>query len=225
MSASSELRTTPKQQRSEQRIEEILDVAEQLFAAEGFDAVSTNYIAETAGMAVGSLYRYFPDKSAIASSLADRHVKALDDLYAQVVIDDLSLPLPLLLDQVLTPLTEYWRAHPVVATLLRLATAGGVETRIDALYTNLVERVEVVMAAWVPGIPAREKNITAQSIVAIARALFFEVRATTERDRRLFLAELKYVLIAYISSKYPGPDSKLWSDPDAVPVPVRPAIA
>ena len=68
MSASSELRTTPKQQRSEQRIEEILDVAEQLFAAEGFDAVSTNYIAETAGMAVGSLYRYFPDKSAIASS-------------------------------------------------------------------------------------------------------------------------------------------------------------
>jgi AcrR family transcriptional regulator len=65
-------RRTPSQKRSRERVERILTVAAGLIAEEGSDALRMSDVAEQAGISIGSLYQYFPDKAAVIRSLADR---------------------------------------------------------------------------------------------------------------------------------------------------------
>lgn len=66
-------RKWPRQQRSRETVEVLLEAAAQVFQAEGLRA-TTNRIAERAGYSVGTLYQYFPNKQALLHTLAKRHV-------------------------------------------------------------------------------------------------------------------------------------------------------
>jgi AcrR family transcriptional regulator len=66
-------RRTPAQQRSRERLDRILAVARDLIAAKGSDQVKMSEIAEHAGISIGSLYQYFPEKAAIIRALAERY--------------------------------------------------------------------------------------------------------------------------------------------------------
>jgi AcrR family transcriptional regulator len=70
-------RKRPLQARSKQTVEWILEAAARVFRAEGFEA-TTNRIAELAGVSVGTLYEYFPNKEALLAELAQRHVALAD---------------------------------------------------------------------------------------------------------------------------------------------------
>jgi AcrR family transcriptional regulator len=67
-------RREPRQQRSRQTVDAVLDAVTLVLKRHGPDAVTTNRITETAGVSIGSLYQYFPDKQAIYSALHQRHV-------------------------------------------------------------------------------------------------------------------------------------------------------
>lgn len=71
-------RKNPQQARSQQTVEWILAGATRVFRAEGF-AATTNRIAEAAGVSIGTLYEYFPNKEALLVALAERHVQLAED--------------------------------------------------------------------------------------------------------------------------------------------------
>src|SRR5437868_13385994 len=66
-------RRAPAQQRSRERLERILSAARMLMSEKGSDQVKMSEVAELAGIGIGSLYQYFPDKSAIIRTLAERY--------------------------------------------------------------------------------------------------------------------------------------------------------
>ncbi len=66
-------RRQPVQQRSQERLDRILEVAEQLIANKGSDQVKMSEIAQLAEISIGSLYQYFPDKRAVIRTLAERY--------------------------------------------------------------------------------------------------------------------------------------------------------
>ncbi|HEY9346892.1 MAG TPA: TetR/AcrR family transcriptional regulator [Inquilinus sp.] len=66
------LRRAPSQRRSRERVERILAVATELIAAQGSDLLRMAEVAAKAGISIGSLYQYFPDKAAIIRTLAER---------------------------------------------------------------------------------------------------------------------------------------------------------
>ena len=72
-SAANRPRKKPVQARSKQTLEWILEATTRVFRTEGFDA-TTNRIAAAAGVSIGSLYEYFPNKDALLLALAERHV-------------------------------------------------------------------------------------------------------------------------------------------------------
>lgn len=72
--AGSALRRIPKQERSRDRIDEILKVAMDLIGRKGIDAVTMKEIAGLSGGPIASVYQYFPNKSAIISTLYDRYI-------------------------------------------------------------------------------------------------------------------------------------------------------
>ncbi|MFN8373633.1 MAG: TetR/AcrR family transcriptional regulator [Anaerolineae bacterium] len=92
------MRRTPKQARSQQRVNQILDTAAQIFADVGYETATTNHIAERAGIPIGSLYQFFPNKESIFQALVERYLEslrsvltidALDSVPFAHVIDDL----------------------------------------------------------------------------------------------------------------------------------------
>jgi AcrR family transcriptional regulator len=62
------------QQRSAKRVEQMLEACAALIDELGYDGVTTTLIAERAGVAVGSLYQFFPDKRAVVQALTKRHL-------------------------------------------------------------------------------------------------------------------------------------------------------
>ncbi len=54
---------------------------EKILAEEGPDGLNTNRIAEVAGVPIGSLYRYFPNKEAIVAEVYERQIEALAATY------------------------------------------------------------------------------------------------------------------------------------------------
>lgn len=74
MATSVPLRKQPVQQRSAKRVEQMLEACAALIDELGYDGVTTTLIAERAGVAVGSLYQFFPDKRAVVQALTKRNL-------------------------------------------------------------------------------------------------------------------------------------------------------
>jgi AcrR family transcriptional regulator len=67
-------RKTPVQARALETRSRILDAAARVFSVHGYAAGTTNRIAAEAGLSIGSLYQYFPNKDAILVTLVRAHV-------------------------------------------------------------------------------------------------------------------------------------------------------
>lgn len=68
-------RKAPRQARSRNTVEVILEATARVFAAHGYAGTNTNLIAEKAGISVGSLYQYFQNKDALIAALHQRHAE------------------------------------------------------------------------------------------------------------------------------------------------------
>lgn len=64
----------------------LVEAAAQVFAREGV-ATTTNRIAERAGLSIGTLYQYYPDKLALLRAVAERHVREADERLCEVFAD------------------------------------------------------------------------------------------------------------------------------------------
>ncbi|MCR6499888.1 TetR family transcriptional regulator [Shinella sp. CPCC 101442] len=67
-----QMRRAPSQKRSRDRVDAILANATGMIAETGSDALRMSELAQRTGISIGSLYQYFPDKSAIVHALAER---------------------------------------------------------------------------------------------------------------------------------------------------------
>ena len=63
----------PKRERGRQRVAAIMDAAVELFSEKGYDAATMTEIAARSSTAIGSLYRFFPSKEALADALLQRY--------------------------------------------------------------------------------------------------------------------------------------------------------
>lgn len=73
-------RRKPAQARSEDTVECILEATAHILRVEGVKKASTNRIAERAGVSIGSLYQYFPNKQALFVALARKHLGQMQAL-------------------------------------------------------------------------------------------------------------------------------------------------
>jgi AcrR family transcriptional regulator len=80
-------RRAPRQQRSRQTVEAVLEAVPRVLRRHGEGAITTNRVAEAAGVSIGSLYQYFPDKQAIFTALHDRHVDGVRRVIGRTMTD------------------------------------------------------------------------------------------------------------------------------------------
>lgn len=80
-------RRIPRQARASSTVDAILTAALQLLEAGGVEQLTTNHVAERAGVSIGTVYQYFADKQAILSALAERRAAAVRDGIAAMLIE------------------------------------------------------------------------------------------------------------------------------------------
>jgi AcrR family transcriptional regulator len=83
-------------------VEAILEATARVLVERGYAGTSTNLVAERAGVSVGSLYQYFPNKDALVTALHERHMRRMDQVFddAFARIDEMSF------DEALTTIIE-----------------------------------------------------------------------------------------------------------------------
>ena len=85
-------RKYPKQARSNQLVEAVLDAAVQVLMKEGAQRFTTARVAERAGVSVGSLYQYFPNKAAILFRLQTDEWQRTSALLRSILEDQTTPP-------------------------------------------------------------------------------------------------------------------------------------
>jgi AcrR family transcriptional regulator len=65
-------RKSPRQSRAKATVDAIVEATTQVLLREGYDRFTTARAAERAGVSIGTLYQYFPNKAALASAVIDR---------------------------------------------------------------------------------------------------------------------------------------------------------
>jgi AcrR family transcriptional regulator len=71
-------RKRPRQQRSQATVDAILAATARVLVRHGFDGLTTNAVATAAGVSIGSLYQYFPNKEALVAALIERHIEDMN---------------------------------------------------------------------------------------------------------------------------------------------------
>lgn len=78
------MRRMPVQERAQATVDAILEATAQLLVEDGMARLSTNRIAKRAGVSVGTLYQYFPDKNAIVVAVGEQ---VLDRQFQQFQVE------------------------------------------------------------------------------------------------------------------------------------------
>jgi len=111
-------RRRPKQRRARQTVEAVLDAVMRIVKREGVKGVTTNRIAEVAGVSVGSIYQYFPDKSAIFIALHERHIQQIDRLVETKLVENAESPLDEMIRAMVEAMIEAHETDPEFYGLL-----------------------------------------------------------------------------------------------------------
>lgn len=201
----SDLRNPPVQDRSRQRLQLVLDAADELLASEGAAAFTTTRIAGTAGVAVGSVYRFFDGKQAIVEALAIRYWRDFDDLVAGVADADERDALADPAGSVLETLAAGFRAAP---GFLALWYGGLRDERVrDATRparAAIASSIERILAMHWPRSTAEDRATAARMVVLAGDGLLREAfRLDRDGDSRL-LAEGRLMLEAYLEARLGG---------------------
>ena len=105
-------RRQPKQRRALETVDAVLDAVLRILKREGAAAVTTNRIAEVAGVSIGSLYQYFPDKRAIFHALHGRHIEQVDQLIERTLVAHASSALEELVKALMEAMIEIHEGAP-----------------------------------------------------------------------------------------------------------------
>jgi AcrR family transcriptional regulator len=199
------IRRIPVQARSAARIEQILDTAAAIVARAGLDEVTTTLVAREAGMSVGALYRYFPDRQGLILALARRN---LDRYLSQVGAAVGRKGVRSWTDALDCGLDVFLRMHSVEPGFTRLRFGGWIEKQIlggttqtnellaDSFATLFVDRF---------GLPATPDLVFHVAIATdIADALltraFADTTPGTDPDAKL-IAECRRIIHDYLHDR------------------------
>lgn len=197
------MRRQPRQARSQERVNHILDVAEQLFVELGYEQTTTRAIAARAAVPVGSLYQFFPDKEAIVKALANRYFEQEYYLFVQLHAELIDAPIQEYVDRMVDAFDQFATSHPgyqaVLAQLIDLMTVADAsnpneyDQQILAQFAQFLERRN-------SSLPTKKCELIATTTVKIVSELLWLSLTGDRTLRSQLVAETKTLMTAYLQT-------------------------
>lgn len=197
-------RKKPVQRRSKEMYDAILEAAAHILSAKGYAATTTNHIAELAGISIGSLYQYFPNKEAIAVELLQRHIASGLDYMKPLIAHSM----------------KSWSSDPAKMVKAFIEAACDHHTDNLNLHKVLEEEVphpehirealrynEYLFAEFIARWIKQQRTEEVSNLTVVAQMVFFMVKAMThwyilnrqtEIEREVFVDELTTIVVRYL---------------------------
>ena len=140
-------RKKPRQARARETVEVILAATARVLANEGHGKATTNRIAQVAGVSVGSLYQYFPNRDALFAALVERHAEEMWTLVETRLRGLAAKPVAAAVREMVVLVMQAHASNPRLHRALneqvprvgRLALIHGVEARLIELVRDYLE--------------------------------------------------------------------------------------
>lgn len=173
-------RRTPKQERAQATVDAVVEASARILVEEGFARLSTNRLAERAGVSVGTLYQYFPNKESVVEALVHRIAEERIGVFASTLGDLSQTDLEIeegvrrLLDAILAAM----RVRPALARRLLLeAPRGGRLDLEEAWRRRCTELVRAAMYRRRDRVRAGDVDLMAHIVVTGAFAVLTDAAA------------------------------------------------
>lgn len=182
----------PKRQRGFSRVAAILDAASEIFLEKGFGAATMTEIAARSKTAIGSLYRFFPSKDALAEALVEGYVARLLEALDQIAAKADALT-PRQLAEALVAYRLELRARRRAAFAL-LESSSGVAEKREKLRDAILPRLTSILGKALPHLsPARIEDM-----VPVVMHL---LKAVSEAGSPSVAADISDLLTVYFSKE------------------------
>jgi AcrR family transcriptional regulator len=195
-------RKEPKQARSAELVAAILDAAAQVLAKDGAQRFTTARVAEKAGVSVGSLYQYFPNKAAILFRLQSDEWRRTSGLLRGILEDDRRPPL-----QRLRVLTHAFIRSECEEAAMRVALSDAAPLYRDAPEARAARAsgesaVHAFMREALPEAPEAVRALAGELITTTLSKLGKHVSETPRRAAEIeaYADALADMFCAYLTS-------------------------
>lgn len=200
------MRKAPRQQRSRATVDAIVEAAARILARRGWAHFTTNEVATVAGVSIGSLYQYFPNKLALAEAIRRRHLDDVLGVLSAAAGDDETLTLERraarLIDGVIA-------AHAVNQTLHRVLLDEVPLTRSsqDAFERDYLQHYRHLIAAGASRRHEARDEIAARVLSAAVEGVVHDAARRGELASSALKAELGELVCAYLRLRAPTKES------------------
>jgi AcrR family transcriptional regulator len=191
-------RRVPRQARSEQTVASLLDAAAAEIAEAGYEAATLTHVASRAGMSIGSLYQYFPDKPAVARALAERYGTELADQWEPLIGEAAVLALPKLVQRMFDVVLQFHADRPA---FLELATNVAHYRHNQTARGRLRGHIAALLRAKQPSLNASRAARIAEVTVQIFKGMNRAFEKQSQAERKALAEEFKLVVTAYLSNR------------------------
>lgn len=199
-------RRSPVQGRSRDTVQAILEAAARIFAARGYAGTTTNHIADCAGVSIGSLYEYFPNKDALLVALLEAHLADGEALLTATAAEVLAAPHGDLRPTVRRFVRAMVALHAQRPALHRvLFEEAPLPARVRQRLARIEERVTAQVAGWLgahPRVRRREPVLAAAIVVHTIEALTHTlvVRGHGTLDVDAYVDEVVTLIAGYLTT-------------------------
>jgi len=188
-------RREPQQERAARRRAKFLKVAEKLIAEQGYEGVTMTAIAAAAGASIGTLYDYFPDKTAVAVALKTEYVAQGDAHWKRLLGDTAGMSREALAELFVEGALALAKELPAY---LELMGAAVMYTRSASLRRPLRRSVAGALRAMDPKMEEERALIYAEVIVQLIKGMLTVYREAAVKDRESVAGEFKKVFRLYL---------------------------
>jgi AcrR family transcriptional regulator len=190
-------RKRPSQSRSAVTVKAILDATARILVERGYAATSTNAVAERAGVSVGSLYQYFPNKDALIAALHTRHIEQMKAVIERALARAMDVDLDTGLTELIEGAVEAHRVEADLHRVLEQQLAGlDVVAAHDQFDTVLEDRIVALLARHRDRITVSDLRLAAFMLNHSTHALIHTVVVQRPRGVSLKAATAEIVRMA-----------------------------
>lgn len=197
-------RKLPLQARAKQTVEVILEAATQILWRSGGDRLTTNRIAERAGVSIGTLYQYFPNKEAILFALIERRCTEGEARIKAALAGCHGEPFDVVVDRTVCAIAAtFYVERPLVrrmiARLLLSSASRPFAQKCDPLIAMVVDNWAASSAF--DGVPLNEVEYFALSCTLVSTIRASIVEDNPIASRADFELMLRRLLLGFFASR------------------------
>jgi len=185
----------PVQKRSREKVDRALRAADDLLEREGLAALTLPRVADEAGVSVGALYQYLPDREAIVAALSANYYARLEARMSELVEQLLADPVPDPVAEVVAAMVQMYRDQTATRALRAGLQGAGQLAMARAHKSRMVEMVHTLLRGY--GMP--DSAVAARAMFFAADGIMHEAFAEDESGDEALIAELETMLRAYLA--------------------------